>query len=243
MNGSSFLENKSEYKYITVPPLLDAAACEEIIASVNSSNPPPHTHFVVDFALSPYLYSSGIGFLIRLRKSTLALNGTISLVNINKKCRDMLTDMHLEAILPMFATDVEFEISQTDLWATRSSEAQTIFLCTHILESGICRINLCGSMALPNSLASILHIKDLETSPWYIFDMTGLDLIDSHGMNMLLGVIEHISMLGGHSIAYGLTEVVRDMFDVLSLAATVTRCADEAEALALVKNKNKNPNT
>ena len=66
---------------------------------------------VFDLEHLEYFYSSAIGLFIRLNKDIVGKDGTLCLVNVSQKVRELLASVNLDRVFHVFATDVEFEIS------------------------------------------------------------------------------------------------------------------------------------
>jgi anti-anti-sigma factor len=189
---------------------------------------------VVDMALTSNLYSSGIGLLIRLRKRLFELKGSIWLVNVSQKVRDLLEAVNLDKIFPLYATDVEFEISQ-EQFAKRLGAHKFGFVFVARIEGSIFRINCSGAMTAEQNLAAISRFQRNETVGSYIFDFIGLDTVDSTGAAILIKLLQDIHDHGGKSYAYGANQGVAELFEILGMDEYVTLVADERSALDLVQ--------
>lgn len=66
---------------------------------------------VFDLDQLEYFYSSAMGLFIRLNKHITDSGGKLCLVNVSQKVRELLASVNLDRVFPIFATDVEFEIS------------------------------------------------------------------------------------------------------------------------------------
>jgi anti-anti-sigma factor len=66
---------------------------------------------VFDLDHLEYFYCSAMGLFIRLNKAIDGKGGKLCLVNVSQKVRELLASVNLDRVFPIFATDVEFEIS------------------------------------------------------------------------------------------------------------------------------------
>lgn len=188
---------------------------------------------VLDLAHTMHLYSSGIGLLIRIRRRVSESGGTVSLVNVNRKIREILAAVLLNKIFPIYPTDVEFELTHSDAWVSLASRpVDFVFVIAE--EDGVCRINLTGQMTTGSDLSSFHDSIYKQGIKQYLFDLTGLELIDSYGIQLLLEVIVQIHKHDGKSAAYGPNSMIREMFELLSLTEHIFCYDNERDALAAI---------
>ena len=183
---------------------------------------------------STSLYSSGIGLLIRLRKRIFEAKGSICLVNVSQKIRGVLESIHLDKIFTIYATDVEFEISQ-EQFTRLLNDKKFGFVFVARIENGVYRINCSGSMTAEQDLSGLSRFKRNKAVFRYLFDFLGLDLIDSTGAAILIKLILDIRENGGSCYGYGARQSVAELIGLLGMDDYLTLLADERSALAAVQ--------
>jgi anti-anti-sigma factor len=232
------IEEKMGFTWVVLPNAVDmdsSPAIEKEIADAIARQG-ENGGVVVDLALTNDLYSSGIGLLIRLRKRLFESKGAIWIVNVSQKIRELLESVHLDKVFSLYATDVEFEISQEQF--TRRLGAQKFgFVFVARIEDGIFRINCSGSMTAEQNLSALSRFTRNETVVRYLFDFIGLDTIDSTGAAILIKLFQDIHDHGGTSYAYGANQSVAELFEILGMDEYVTLAADERSALERVRHK------
>jgi anti-anti-sigma factor len=182
-----------------------------------------------------YLYSSAMGLLIRAQKRAQESGTVFVLVNVAYRVRDVLSSVNLDKLLTLYATDVEFEVAQGEVWEARAlGSDQDRFLSIARLEEGVCRVNLSGFMTGANDLSVFDETLVSQDISWYVFDLTGLEMIDSFGLSLLRKVLVKIRDKGGSSVAYGATEAVVPLFHFMSLDEFVTLYENERDALEAI---------
>jgi anti-anti-sigma factor len=69
----------------------------------------------------------------------------------------------------------------------------------------------------------------------HIFDLTGLDLIDSSGAHILMKLLMNINLHDGKSVAYGANETVASLAEILGMNEYLHFFEDERSALEGIK--------
>ena len=229
------IENKSDFVWVTLPDSINMdtymALEENIQARLGSGN----VRVVLDLSKTNNLFSSGLGLIIRIRKWVAQSNGFICLVNVSRKVRAVLETVHLDKVFTIYATDVEFEISQEDIFKKRMFGNKSGFVCVSRIENGTYRINLSGHMTVEQNLSVINDFKPDYKIMNHVFDLTGLDVIDSSGAHLLMKLLMNINQHDGKSIAYGANETVASLAEILGMNEFLHFCVDERSALEGIK--------
>jgi anti-anti-sigma factor len=225
-------QRKMGYLWVMLPDSIHMNNYREVEEQIVSKIMPESNQVVLDLAQTKYLYSSGIGLLVRLKKRVSEEKGSLSLVNVPRKIRDILETAQLNRVFDIYATDVEFEISCGDKWEKENGgrNPDFIFVCQE--EDGMCRINISGQMTTMKDLSKIPKDVYKDSIKYYIFDLTGLDIIDSHGLERLTGIIAQVNNKGGICVAYGANPSIGEMFELLGLTERIACFSDEPKALA-----------
>lgn len=231
------LEERMGYIWITLPDSIHMDNYRQIETDILSHLTGKGDRVVLDLSATQNLFSSGLGLIIRLRKFVGSGKGYICVVNVSHKIRDLLESVHLEKVIPIYATDVEFEISQDDIWKQRLLEDGLRFIFLTQLENGICRINLSGYMTATQDLSEISRFLPIESVSSYVFDLTGLDIVDSYGTRVLRELFIRISRKSGRCIAYGANELVTELLKVDEFAAMISFHENERDALAMAQKQ------
>jgi anti-anti-sigma factor len=189
---------------------------------------------VLDLSDITSLYSSGLGLLIRLRSRINELGGALFLVNVSRKISALLESVNLERLFSIYATDVEFEISQEEILSEKLKPANVGFVFVARIEDGIFRITMSGALAAGQDLAAFNAFEPDPAVKRYLFDLTGLETIDTSGISVLARQFVLIRDQGGIAVTYGGDEFVKELLEILSLTEFVTWCTDEREAMTAI---------
>lgn len=234
------IENKLDYLWITLPSVLNMDNYQWVEEQINSRVQGKNLKVVIDLIEIQYLYSSGIGLLIRLRKNIVKYNGSLWLVNVNEKCKDNLLSMKLDKIFTIYSTDLEFELSQDAIWEDKLVKDNIDFLCVHRIENDVCHINLSGRMTATNDLSSFSSSIYTDTISCYVFDLTGLEMIDSRGAYFLVDVIMAFKKKNAKCIAYGVNDLITELIDLLEIGEIIPCYKNESQALESLKKDDNN---
>jgi Anti-anti-sigma regulatory factor (antagonist of anti-sigma factor) len=233
--GALKIENKSEFVWITLPNSINMDTYKIIEDKIQTSLTGAYLRVVLDLSGTDNLFSSGLGLLIRVRKFVAQSNGFICLVNVSKKIRSILETVHLDKVFDIYATDVEFEISQEELFKKRLFGDKFGFVCMSRVENGLYRINLSGHMTVDQNLSIINDFKPDYKIMYHVFDLTGLDVIDSSGAHILMKLLMNINQHDGKSVAYGVNETVASLAEILGMGEYLHFCTDERSAIESFK--------
>jgi anti-anti-sigma factor len=187
---------------------------------------------VVDFSQVRALYSSGLGILIRLQKLIAKGDGVIALVNVAQKIYDLLVSLNLDKIFPLYSTDVEFEISQDELWNKKLSEQKVDFLFIAQIEKNVYRITLSGEMVQGHDLSACRKFKPDSKVRYFILDVSSLSAMDSNGAGVFMQLLNRIVLQGAKCRAFGAIKPVWQILQFLGAEQYIAFYQNEAEALA-----------
>ncbi len=225
------IENKMDYVWVTLPDSINMDTYKTIEDAIQASLSGAYPRVVVDLSETDNLFSSGLGLLIRIRKSIGQSNGFLCLVNVSQKIRSLLETVHLDKVFTIFATDVEFEISQEEIFKKRVLGAKFGFVCISHVENGMYRINLSGHMTVDQNLSAISDFKPDYKISYHVFDLTGLDMVDSSGAHILMRLLMNIHEHEGKSAAYGVNADVAALAEILGMDEYLKFYCDERTAL------------
>jgi anti-anti-sigma factor len=228
------VQKKDGFLWIRLPDSITMDNYVKVEEDIGAALQGPSPRVVLDMGATAAIYSSGLGLIIRLRKRINEENGLLFLVNVSKKIRDMLEAVHLERLFTMYATDVEFEISQEDMLEKQMAHVCTGFVFISSRENGVFRINMSGCLAAGKDLSAISSFTPDSAVKNYVFDLTGLDTVDTAGIHVLAQLFVSIRDMGGTVVTYGGDEFVKDLMEILSLTEFVQCCENEREAMDTV---------
>ncbi|MBN2036948.1 MAG: STAS domain-containing protein [Chitinispirillaceae bacterium] len=225
-------ENRLGYLWVLMPESItvqDYTAIEDEIVRKLSGKA---DRVVIDFSHVRALYSSGLGILIRLQKKVNQGGGVMALVNVAKKIVDLLTSLHLDKILPMYHTDVEFEISHDELWKQKLSERKVDFLFIAQVEKNIYRITLSGEMISSHDMSACRQFLPDPKVQIFIFDISSLSAMDSNGAGVFMNMLDRIVKKQGTCRTFGANRAVKQVLQFLGAEQYLAFYNSEQEALA-----------
>lgn len=226
------VEKKLNYLWFSFPEIIDLeyhAVIEEKIKDYLSSG---QERIVLDFSKTATLYSSGLGLLIRIRRLVHEAGGHMYLVNVKPEIIQLLSTLNLDKVFNIFRTDVEFELSQNDiLEGSFAAETNLEFLFTSQVENQVCRIILGGRMIAGRDYSDCITFSPVTDISEYVFDLGGLELIDSSGIDVLCTIAAKIKQAGGENRIFGASELIRDLIEVFDVDDLFVFFDSEKDAL------------
>ncbi|MFP4165069.1 MAG: STAS domain-containing protein [Chitinispirillaceae bacterium] len=222
------VEKRADCLWIVLPDVLDFRRNYEIEESVKAKIGSDMKHLVIDLSNIPVLYSTGLGLLIRLRKMAVKVNGSAVLVNVTDSVRRLLLSVHFDRVFSIYTTDVEFELTQEKIW--QNGELKFLFFSD--VEDRIGRIVLSGSMTSRQDYSACSSFSPQKGIDVYIFDLSGLEILDSCGFRTLLSVTDAIRENGGECRAYGAQGIIRELLFMFGSRNIFRFFDSEAEAVS-----------
>jgi anti-sigma B factor antagonist len=221
---------KMGWTWLTVPDVItmdNYKRIEDDVAAVISEGV---RRIAVDLSNVHYLYSTAMGLFIRIQKRVSEDGGAICLVNVSNRVREVMSSVNLDKLFTIYTTDIEFEVSQGEVWDRRLDE-KSRFIGIARVENGVCRINLSGFMTGANDLTAIDESLCSGDISHYVLDLTGLELIDSFGLGVLRKLLLKIREVEGVAIAYGIQESIVPLLTFMALDEYLNLYDNEREAL------------
>jgi len=225
------IEQKMGCTWVTLPDAINMDTYGSIESAIARSAAGCAGCVVLDMGKTNNLFSSGLGLIIRVRKLVMECKGRIVLVNVSLRIREVLETVQLGKVFNMYATDVEFEISQDELFKRHFAGDSIAFVFVSRLENGVGRIHLSGHMTVEQDLSAFTDFKPDPTVTHQVFDLTGLDYIDSTGASILIKQLMNIHKQTGKSVAYGVNESIAGLVDILGLNDYLHFLPDERSAM------------
>ncbi|MBN1306282.1 MAG: STAS domain-containing protein [Chitinispirillaceae bacterium] len=224
------IEERPGYLWITLPDAITMYDNRAIEQKIGNRLRDRKDHVVLDFSHTRALYSSGLGLMIRIRRFVAERNGTVSLVNVSEPVYNMFTALNLDKVFHIYATDVEFEISQDDFMKKKETIGRLGFLFVAKLEEGVYRINISGEMTGEFDLSACREMRPADGVSLYLFDLSGLEAVDGAGAEALLEVTKNIAASKGCCRAYGAPGMILETLTLLGADKHVTFFSDEKSA-------------
>ena len=228
--SSMAIKEENGYIWVRLPRIIGTTDCfkleEELRPCLVDG-----VRLVLDLVDSGELYSSGLGFLIRIRKLVVELHGAVFIVNVNRKLRELLVSLNLDRVFRMYATDVEFELDNEDVWLPRFAGMDRNFLFVSQIESGLGRAIMSGLLnhsADLNGLRTMACPRDVN---YCIFDLTGVCMMDSFGISELLTAFRRLGDSGCRVALFGANSTVSGLFSLFPPSDNVHFYSSEKDAL------------
>lgn len=228
------MERKNGCLWFVLPDVINMDNYIRIEGQLQAALGGAEKKIVIDLAHTRNLFSSGLGLLIRLKKHVDNAGGTMHLVNVSKKVRDLFASVNLDKLFLIYETDVEFEISQSDVLASKLEGKPTGFVFADRVEKGIYRITMSGNCAMGQETARLAAFSPDPKIKHYVFDLTGLDLLDTAGIKLLSHLFVKIRDMNGVAIAYGGDSYMKELLGILGITEMVRLYENERDAMEAI---------
>jgi anti-anti-sigma factor len=233
------IENRLGYIWVVLPESLNIGNYSDIETAVIRQLTGGADHLVFDLSRVRAIYSSALGVLIRIRKQVGEAGGVVCLVNVCPAIIALLESLNLDKIFPMYATDVEFEISEDKAWDQKLSERKIEFIFIPQVENGMYRISFSGEMVSGHDTGSCRNFSPDPKIRLFILDLSDLTGMDSCGAGVFLGLLERIKKQGGSCRAFGANKVIRQILQFMGAGDDLAFYKSEKAALAGEEKKKK----
>ncbi len=228
------IKRENGFLRIILPNSIGVDESWKLQTSIESNLLPEKEQLIIDFSETSTLYSPGLGILIRLRKLVTESNGALYLVNVSKKLRDIFNELNLDKVFQIYATDVEFEMSQKDVFEKKLSEEHVAFLFIPQLENETYFLTFSGQMTCLNDLSSFSNFQPDGNINKFVISLESLDLIDTYGTQLFNDLSITLNNLKCNCAIYGANKVVRELLEVLPSQYNFIFCENEKEAIESV---------
>jgi len=223
------IEERSGYLWISLPDSITMYNNREIEQEIGKMLHDTKEQVVLDFTHTETIYSSGLGLMIRVRRFVTERGGTLSLVNVSESIFDMFVALNINKVFTIYATDVEFEISQSD-FIEKNRKNHFGFLFIAKIENECYRLHLSGEMVETSDFTPCRRFEPSAVITKYLIDLSGLEMIDSAGVDELIALTKRITAFGGECRAYGAVAINRDMLVSLGAEKYLVFYPDEKSA-------------
>ncbi len=229
------VKKENDFLWVLLPDSIGVDNCNEIQREIELNLSSQKNKVVLDLSNTTMMYSSGLGLLIRLRKVIMESDGALYFVNVSKKIRNYFTELNLNRVFNIYATDVEFDLSKDEIWNKKLTEEDNGFIFVAQVEKGIYRLTFSGRMSASNDLSSaneFLPVKDVEC---FVLNLENLDLFDTYGSQLFSDLIQRIHTFGGKCIAYGASDIIRNISELYPTYSFIKFYETEKEAIESIK--------
>jgi len=223
--------DKDGWIWVVLPDSVTMDNNIDIETRIRTALLPDHKGVVLDMARMEYFYSSAMGLFVRIRKLVLETGRMLCMVNVSQKIRDLMSSVNLTRLFPMYSTDVEFEISEGEVWNHRMSQEKFNFFSFAHTDKQCCRVNVGGHMTVLNDLSPFHQSVSGGEASTYVFDLSQLESIDSCGTTMISSVLSRIYDQGSVAVGFGASDAIRNLFSLLAIDKYITLYEDEKQAL------------
>ncbi|MBN1552875.1 STAS domain-containing protein [bacterium] len=231
-NGNNMIQRENEYLRVVLPNSISMEESRELEHDIIAQCGENGEKLILDFSRTSALYSSGIGLLIRLRKFLMEREGSVFLVNVSRKLRELLSQLNLDRVFPIYGTDVEFDISGEDeLWKKKAATDDTKFIFIAQVENSLYRLTLSGHMSSVYDLSSLSEFNPQQGVSQYVLNLENLDIVDTYGAQLLNDFIERIRNRGARIVVYGANAVLSDILDLFPALKNCKFYSTENEAI------------
>jgi anti-anti-sigma factor len=226
------IEKRMGYCWIILPATIAVQDYSKIEDEAAKHLAGKDDRVVFDFFNVTALYSSGIGLLIRFQKRIAKGGGVMALVNVSPKIADFLVSLNLDKIFPLYTTDVEFEISQEELWNKKLTEQTVDFLFVAQVEKNIYRIHLSGEMVSGHDMSACRNFMPDPKISMFILDLSAISAMDSNGAGMFMNMLHRTVRPQAKCRAFGAVNAVKQVLQFLGAEQYMTFYDTENDALA-----------
>jgi anti-anti-sigma regulatory factor len=226
------IEKRTGYLLVTLPEIVAMHDCSRIESSILRACPGKGDRIAFDVSRLRAVYSTVLGILIRIRKNRVEHGGVVSIINASRSLLKILHSLNLDRLFPIYATEVEFEISQDDVWRRRLTERKEEFLFVARVEKGTYRIVIAGDMVAGYDLSVCGEFKPVATVKNYLIDLSGLASIDATGAGVFIALLGKIEAGAGVCRVYGANKAVRQVMKFLGAERHAKFYKKEEAALA-----------
>lgn len=225
------IENRSGFIWVFMPDAISRDDYREIETEIGGLLTYEMNRLVLDLVETNNIFSSGLGLLIRLNKMAIEKKGAMHLVNVCPALQQLFSMVNLDKYFSIYETDIEFQVFQEDAWKNTRSKEPLTFLCFHQVENGVCLVHLSGKMTGDTDMAKLNESIYDATVRFYIFDMIGLDIIDTAGADLIFRIVKYVGSRGGECLVFGANEIVRELLHALHVGPELAVFDSEEDAL------------
>jgi anti-anti-sigma factor len=225
------ISTQNGYLWVRLPDMLTPDGYARMREEIDKAIDGRPRRIVLDLAALDSIYSIALSFMIRLRKRVAETGGYLCLVNVSDRCGQFLGSVQLHRVFRAYPSEAAFHASDESEWRKRLSADDIGFVMVKQLEESIMRITLAGKMTALQDLTPLHQQAYREGVERYLFDFSGLDLLDSAGAALLTRSCGEIRDRGGQCAGFGCNELVADQLSIMSVDKLISCYDTQKEAL------------
>jgi anti-anti-sigma factor len=226
---TAVLEERSGYIWVILPDAVSMYNSRDIEQAVITKLT-KGSGIVLDLSRTNNIFSAGLGLFIKIRKLAFEKGGTVCLVNVAAKHKEMFSSLKLDKVFPIFSTDVEFEIYQNDIWQQKCDEKRAGFIFVTQIEKDVYYLHISGEMISSSDLTPCDIFRPQAGIRLYLIDLSGLDVIDMQGAISFRELTFKIAGGGGTCRVYGASDKIFETIGLLGADGYVTFFKDQQSA-------------
>lgn len=200
-------------KVVTLSDPLDAAAAK-LVKEELKDIAKESINVVLDLSRITFIDSSGIGLLVSLRRGLQNEDKDLFLIGIGASVKRLFT---LSRVIDLFEDKICDNIDEV-LAKTVNMEALSPFYYIEQVRHDSILFNLFGTLdAAQIATLDIESVKKIIEDKDSIFNLRGLNFVDSSGIMFFLKIQKHLSKYGKTCVLCGLQNNVKQMFHITKL--------------------------
>lgn len=194
-------------------------------------------HIVVDLKNISYLSSFTLRILIKYHKAARDAGRSFSLLHLDDELRKFLAAARLDTVFPIFPNEEELFRHADDKSCAPGSADQNEFCFAFRMSGGAVIADLSGMLENVDDLrdfeaAVIEHVKARRFR--FVFNLARLSFIDSLCIGRFVKLNRFLLSREGKLAFCGMSDIVKDFFNVLGLNSLLILCDTENDALQKV---------
>lgn len=230
-NNIYITKRTEHFLRVILPDAIDMEDSDKLLKHIEGELKESGDLLAIDLFQTTMIYSSGFGLLIRLRKLLAEKDGNVAIVNVTPKINNFFIEFNLEKVFKIYATDVEFELDNDEIWESKFSTKDNPFIFVAQKESGVFRITISGHLNTVNDVSSMMSFEPDSSVTNYIINLENMDTIDTYGAQVCNDFVGKIKKSNGKCTVYGIDHVASILFQLFSNLKDITICQSEDEAL------------
>ncbi len=214
--------NENNTEILQLDGDINGALVEELETELSSLKEKKISRVALDMKQVGYIYSRGIGVLVRAQKELTALDGAMYLFNLKPSVQKILMEINLMDYLNAFATkeEMDFELFRD----TNSKEDPSLELGLNIeekkLDNGSWQLKLTGTIDSPSDvelLHQVCQNKIKEGVKSILFELSDLIYADDKGIYEWVHIKNEIEASGGKLTLKGINEIILDQLNIMEM--------------------------
>lgn len=215
-------KDENQLSIITLHDDLQGMAVESLINLLEEIISDGHKQIALDFNNVSYIYSRGIGALLKYQKLLKARDGAIYLFNVGKSTRKILDEINLLEYMNAYSTREEMDINMGSILLGESSDGFSFGLTCELLPKNgdEAVIKLVGTIDSEKDIAALKQIcsQTREKEGWNMaLEIADLIYMDDTAVNEIKDFHSLLTQAGGGLRLLNPNEIIRDQLEIMGL--------------------------